>query len=896
MPKTPRHILQKVEEVKEKRLKGLDLSNDWNTLENQKLDYIPAEIFKLGHLEALDLSWNRISVIPEAIGELENLQVLHLGNNHLTLLPDVVGKLEKLVCLNLSSNRLNMLPAVLAKLRGLISLDLGWNELGKLPDWVGGFERLERLLIHGNKLHMLPESFSGIKNLKHLFLGYNNLEEIPDFLGEFTSLTWLELDSLQLNYVPEWISRLYQLEKLSLHINHICGLPDFIFALRQLSCLDLRGNQIREISPRILVLDKLKDLCLEGNPIKTPPPEVVNKGAGAVMSYFRQLEAEGIDYLHEAKLLIVGEAGAGKTTLSKKIVNPGYQLSSDEKTTEGIDVMRWQFPLSDGRMFRVNLWDFGGQEIYHATHQFFLTRRSFYILVADARREDTDFYYWLNIVQLLSDNCPLVILKNEKQDRHRELNEFQLRGQFENLKEIFPANLATNRGLERLIEAIRQNIIHLPHIGSPLPKTWVKVREALEKDPRNYIPLEEYMSICVRHGFTQLKDKLQLSGYLHDLGVCLHFQDDPLLRKTIILKPKWGTEAVYKILDNRKVIQNHGVFTRADLAEIWQASEYVGMWDELLQLMMNFLLCYRIPGNLDTYIAPQLLSDAEPFRIGEGREPLMMRYSYEFMPKGILTQFIVTMHGFIKNHDHVWKSGVVLEKDETLAEVGENYGKREITIRVTGNHKKDFMTIVVYELDKIHGTYAKLKYQKLIPCNCWKCTRSDAPHFYPFEVLRRFVEDRQEEIQCQLSYTMVNVWGLIDDVVDRSRWSGLGLRGTVVERKVECIEIRSSEKGGKIMTKRTKTEKAGKNAWKNGTFYLFAYIMVLIGFGLLANMFRDNIWVLLLLLIAVLCSVLVIGALQLRQDEQLSEKSFLELIKLVFTQLISMKNWKMKTK
>ncbi|MBC6436155.1 hypothetical protein FM036_45220 [Nostoc sp. HG1] len=36
----------------------------------------------------------------------------------------------------------------------------------------------------------------------------------------------------------------------------------------------------------------------------------------------------------------------------------------------------------------------------------------------------------------------------------------------------------------------------LPHIGSPLPKSWVRVREALESDARNYINLDEYLNIC----------------------------------------------------------------------------------------------------------------------------------------------------------------------------------------------------------------------------------------------------------------------------------------------------------------------------------------------------------------------------------------------------------------
>ncbi len=66
-----------------------------------------------------------------------------------------------------------------------------------------------------------------------------------------------------------------------------------------------------------------------------------------------------------------------------------------------------------------------------------------------------------------------------------------------------------------------------------------------------------------------LKDKLRLSVYLHDLGVCPHFQNDPLLKKTVILKPKWGTEAVYKVLDNDNVIRKLGRFGKKDLAKIW---------------------------------------------------------------------------------------------------------------------------------------------------------------------------------------------------------------------------------------------------------------------------------------------------------------------------------------
>ena len=468
--------------------------------------------------------------------------------------------------------------------------------------------------------------------------------------------------------------------------------------------------------------------------------------------------------------MIVGEAGAGKTTLAKKIQNSQYQIEKNLKSTEGIEVISWSFPLDNKRRFKVNIWDFGGQEIYHATHQFFLTKRSLYILVADTRKEDTDFYYWLNVVELLSDNSPLLIIKNEKQDRKRDINERALRGRFTNLKETLSTNLATNRGLDKIITNIQLYIQNLSHIGQTLPKTWVIVRKALENDSRNYISLQEYLDICEGNGFKRLEDKLQLSGYLHDLGVCLHFQDkeDSLLYRKVILKPEWGTDAVYKVLDNKQVANNYGCFTHNDLKNIWQEKKYASMRGELLELMKKFQLCYEIPDRKNTFIAPQLLSDNQPEYDWNESNNLILRYSYpDFMPKGMITRFIVIMHQYIDQQKYVWKTGVILNKDNTKAEVIEDYGKRKIIIRVAGTNKRGFMTIVTHELDKINKYYKRLKYQKLIPCNCSACKNSQNPFAYEFNKLLERYAYGKLTIGCgNPPYHEVQVLGLIDNVID----------------------------------------------------------------------------------------------------------------------------------
>jgi internalin A len=285
----------------------------------------------------------------------------------------------------------------------------------------------------------------------------------------------------------------------------------------------------------------------------------------------------------------------------------------------------------------VNFYDFGGQEIYHATHQFFLSKRSLYLLVVDTRQDNANFNYWLEIIELLSEASPSLIIKNEKQDRICQINENQLRGRFPNLEKILPTNLFNNRGLPDVVDAVQHHISQLPHIGMPLPRTWVRVRDALEVDSRNYITQQEFLELCEINGFRSRKDKLQHSCYLHDLGVCLHFQDDPVLKNWVILKPEWATTAVYAVLDSPEVRRNWGRFSQIELERIWIDTKYSDMRDELLQLMLRFKLCYEIPNCPKTYIAPQLLSSNQPkdafdYHIGD----LTLRYEYDFMPKGHL--------------------------------------------------------------------------------------------------------------------------------------------------------------------------------------------------------------------------------------------------------------------
>ncbi|QLE48966.1 TIR domain-containing protein [Nostoc sp. C057] len=734
-------------------------------LYNNQLSSLPPEIGQLTNLQTLYLYNNQLSSLPPEIGQLTNLQTLYLYNNQLSSLPPEIGQLTNLQTLYLSSNQLSSLPPEIVQLTNLQSLNLSSNQLSSLPPEIGQLTNLQTLYLSSNQLSSLPPEIVQLTNLQTLYLYNNQLSSLPPEIVQLTNLQSLYLYNNQLSSLSPEIGQLTNLQTLYLSSNQLSNLPPEIGQLTNLQTLYLSSNQLSNLPPEIGQLTNLQTLHLENNPLESPPPEIITKGFKAILDFCRQQLEQETDRLYEAKLLIIGEGGAGKTTLAKKIQDNKYTLQQDENTTVGIDVIQWKFLLDNNREFQVNIWDFGGQEIYHATHQFFLTKRSLYALVADTRKEDTDFYYWLNVVELLSGNSPLLIVKNEKQERKREINERELRREFTNFKETLTTNLATDRGLSEILNKIKHYITNLPHVGIELPKTWVKVREALEGDSREYISLEEYMNICQKHGFTKQEDKLQLSGYLHDLGVCLHFQDDDFLIKTVILKPTWGTDAAYKVLDNPQVIEKLGQFERNDLANIWHEDKYADMRPELLRLMMKFKLSYEIPSRPGTYIAPQLLSVNQPDFNWDESNNLILRYKYDFMPKGILTRFIVEMHSDIEQQTLVWKTGVVLAKYESRAEVIEYYNQREIQVRVAGKRKKELLVVINNELEKIHKSYERLQYQTLVPCNCKSCNDSQSPHFYNRDVLYKFRDNNRYQIQCQDSGDMVDVRRLIDDVL-----------------------------------------------------------------------------------------------------------------------------------
>ena len=765
-----------------------------------QITVIPEELGQLSNLTGLNLWKNQITVIPEELGQLSNLTRLDLSENQITAIPEAIGQLSNLTQLYLIGNQITVIPEAIGQLSNLTQLYLYGNQITSIPEAIGQLSNLTGLSLHENQITVIPEAIGQLSNLTQLGLISNQITSIPEALGKLSNLTELFLNRNQITAIPEDLGQLSNLTWLDLSSNEITSIPEALGQLSNLTQLELRSNQITQIPEVIRGMEKLEKLDLRGNPI--PIPREILQGEKSYEPgdlrtildfYFQTRNPNDTEELNEAKLLIVGEGESGKTTLANKLRNPDYELKEQEPSTEGIDVIRWEFPQANGQPFRVHIWDFGGQEIYHATHQFFLTERSLYILLVDNRRENPNLCYWLNIIELLSNSSPVFLVQNEKQDRRCEINFSQLRRDFDNLIEKpLTTNLADNRGLETIQRALQNRITTLDHISKPIPKHWANVRHVLENYARRktHIEVSEFYHICANQGFEK-SDKqamLSLSKYLHDLGIILHFQTNTDKKKSIlfnyvILRPEWATNAVYKVTDNEQVIAKCGYFTDENLSEIWSDRQYQCLHDELLELMENFKICYPIPGQRGHYIAPQLLPLEAPEYDWDDTDNLIVRYKYEFMPKGIITRLIVEMHRLIcrpniapfsgaASGDIVWRDGVLLADNYyAKAEVIENYHQREIRIRVSGTPKNYLLNSIRHKLREIHDTYDKrLKYEELIPCNCSECKGSQNPYSYAFDDLRRRLANGKYTVECgEPPYKEVQVRGLIEDFPDYSQ-------------------------------------------------------------------------------------------------------------------------------
>ncbi len=433
--------------------------------------------------------------------------------------------------------------------------------------------------------------------------------------------------------------------------------------------------------------------------------------------------------VHEAKLLLLGDGGSGKTSLVKQL--QGKPFDENEPLTHGIDIHEWE---TEGAL-KVNIWDFGGQEIMHAPHQFFLTEQNFYILVLDGRK-DEKLRYWFEHIKLFGASSPVLVVINKIDERpHHDVNRRSLQEKYPNITGFFRTSCRTGQGIERLRAELLETLSRSDLVNVAIPASWLEVKRAIEGISKNpdgapYLSDLEFIDLCRKKGVRDNQEQAELLKFLNRMGAVIHFNRLGL-NDYYVLAPRWVSEAVYRLICSYSLKKNKGKLTLTELEYILNRenrkdTEYQfsspphydeGERNYIITLMQQFEICYEI--DRETILVPDLLDQQEPDFEFDYNESLQYRLDYDFLPPSLVRRYIVRMCDDIEADNLIWRNGMVLKDPVTgcaaVIKADDDNGRIYIFVQGDGTQKREYFNTLRKNLRDINRRYRHLKAIEKIP-------------------------------------------------------------------------------------------------------------------------------------------------------------------------------------
>ncbi|MEZ4884529.1 MAG: COR domain-containing protein [Chitinophagales bacterium] len=621
------------------------------------------------------------------------LQYLNLSDNPSLQTVQIKTSLPHLIHLDCSDSRLKKL-SLATNFESLQTLDVSRNQLEKIT-FKGNFPKLELIDLSGNQLQQFTAP-SGTTKLQHLYLNNN----------QFTSF------HLQ-KPLPHLIT-------LGLKNNQFTNVPlDFLKPFPSIESLHLYGNQLPP--------------ALQGN---IESSEYKNNLA-FIQRYFREMGGNP-QQDNECKVLLLGNGNVGKTTFAERLIYNRFK--EVRETTHAIDVKLDPY-LFDGN--QLNIWDFGGQDIYHATHRLFMQSNAIYLLFWDMVTEDKpqderkeggeircydnhSKSYWLHYANLLGKESPVVLIQTKTEKKGHQFHYPQ--AEYDEFHHLFPYFDALDfkasiedwnkNGLNKILASIKAAIEYTKG-KAKIPEAYYKLRKAIrerQKNDEKYLSIEDYLKDVKKINSevaAPIEDPMDvLENWLSKTGVVLFKKG--LFHNRIILNQSEVIEAVYTLFkpgtEFYKDIQaKDGQFSGKDLEKAWKKEHPDrAEQDLLLSLMLTCELCFETtPEQKDrhfaefenrTFITPQFLPTKKPERLedieamlSEKNVQYHVRYQYPMLHYGLIQSFIVQSFILpdksIAKENNLWRYGIYLRSDSQRAFVEAHLDDNSITVKVSEEGK-----------------------------------------------------------------------------------------------------------------------------------------------------------------------------------------------------------------
>ena len=679
---------------------------------------------RLPQLEALSVSRTDCADLA-AVGELSGLQSLDCGGTKVSDLAPLAGltRLKSLDCFGTKVSDLAPLAgltglqslecgstkvsdlAPLAGLAGLQKLKCGWTSVSDLAP-LAGLTGLQSLRCEVTKVWDLAP-LAGLTGLQSLHCGGTLVSDLAPLAG-LTGLQFLDCDHT-------WVSDLTPLAGLTGLQSLDCSRTS-VSELAPLSDLpnlkQLRANACRiETAPpdRLWRKPSLHEVRLFGASVPGLPAEVLSQDVfdnclPRIRAHLDDLAA-GAETVRDVKLLVLGNGGAGKTQLSRRLRGEAFDPAWN--STHGIRITTAELPGDgDGPGTRLNVWDFGGQDIYHGTHALFVRSRAVCLLVwaLDTERPGVSEHdgirfrnyplqYWVDYVRhVVGDASPTVIAQTKCDAPGDGTAQTPVdRGALDAITFMgeVQVSASTPRGLRQLRAALQEAVDALRTAAGPTQIGAGRLRvqrriEALRNADGSWPPdwrlldRATFDHWCNEDGGVSSPD--HLLDYLHNAGVV--FYRPGLFHDRIVLDHAWALNAIYAVFDRersyKRLVADGGRFDRPRLAGlVWDVEEQ----RLFLEMMRSCGICFVVRGPEDleaggdpddtVYIAPDLLPERARVQVqlddrwGDGEAEAEATYSYPLLHPGLIRALIARIGEDARQQALYWHGGVYVYERTT---------------------------------------------------------------------------------------------------------------------------------------------------------------------------------------------------------------------------------------
>jgi GTPase SAR1 family protein len=466
-------------------------------------------------------------------------------------------------------------------------------------------------------------------------------------------------------------------------------------------------------------------------------PNEITKSPREINAYLVNLRTgEAKQPLNKVRVIFIGHGAAGKTSLVRALHGESV-VAGQEKMTCGIEIRHWALPESE---IKAHFWDFGGQVMAHATHQFFLRSRCVYVLVLDARSDvnaNMQAEYWLEHVRAFGSDAPVLIVWNKADLTPINLDFNSLKQKFENIIDLYPLSCTKYQAdykpeFERFLrdfskiirETVDQQQIYFTDAH-------FNVLTKLQKfTPRKaFLEETEFNQICNQFEVKQDGDlsRQWLLKLLDDLGVIIHFEKI-LWSKAYVLNPHWLTYGVYTVLYEDKTKRQQGRVSLQDVHDF--LNQQPVKTDDgvtlkyspdrcqfIIEAMEQFKLCYCVDMKDKIYMIPDLLSSDQPKEL-DFDKTVALAFDFDFeglLPRHLIANLIVRRHHEIHN-EMVWQNGVYFynKNFEARALIQADYYNRRFSLWVNGKGASRYFSALHDDIMQMLEKMKKLQYQEWV--------------------------------------------------------------------------------------------------------------------------------------------------------------------------------------